>query len=89
MEFDFDKLSVGFSGTPKDMGPLTHTIPISLGILMGVVWEQYGKLTIRRSHYWESLESPLKLFDCMIRGPFPTKVRALWWYGSLTPLWCK
>ena len=34
-------------GTPKDMGPhygkrdpyYSHTIPISLGILMGVVWE--------------------------------------------------
>ena len=55
---------MGFSGTPKDMGPPkmvsgTHTIPISLGILMGVVWEEYGKLTIRGSHYWGSRESPL------------------------------
>ena len=35
-------------GTPKDMGPPkmasgTHTIPISLGILMGIVWEAYHK----------------------------------------------
>ncbi len=39
---------LGFSGTPKDMGPPkmvsgTHTIPISLGILMGIVWEAYHK----------------------------------------------
>ena len=35
-------------GTPKDMGPPkmvsgTHTITISLGIVMGVVWEAYHK----------------------------------------------
>ena len=29
------------------------------GILMGIVWEYYGKLTIRGSHYWGSLEFPL------------------------------
>ena len=29
-----------FQGPPKDMGPLgPHTIPIPLGVLMGVVWE--------------------------------------------------
>ena len=39
---------MGFLGTPKDMGPPkmvrgTHTIPISLGIVMGIVWEAYHK----------------------------------------------
>ena len=39
----------------------THTIPISLGIFMGTVWEWYGKVTIRGSHYWGSLKIPLIL----------------------------
>ena len=42
------------------MGPLTrtfcHTTPIRIPKDMGMVW---GKLTIRGSHYWESLEWPL------------------------------
>ena len=38
----------------------THTIPIRITKDMGMVWEQYGKLTITGSHYWGSLESPLK-----------------------------
>ncbi len=49
-------------GTPNNGTPLweaSHTIPTSLGILMGVVWEWYGKLPIRGSHYWGSLKIPL------------------------------
>ncbi len=34
---------------------------MGLGILMGMVWEWYGKLTIRGSHYWGSLEPPLTI----------------------------
>ena len=39
---------MGFSGTPKDMGPPkmvsgTHTIPIRIPKDMGIVWEAYHK----------------------------------------------
>ena len=50
---------MGFSGTPKDMGPPyggTHTTPIRIPKDMGMVWVP---LTIRGFHYWRSLESPL------------------------------
>ena len=43
-----------FSGTPNNGTPL---------------WEWYGKLTIRGSHYWGSLESPLK----NISNSFPSE----------------
>ncbi len=41
----------------------SHTIPISLGILMGVVWEWYGKLPRRGSHDWGSLKIPLIMYS--------------------------
>ena len=44
-----------FQGPPI-LGPLTHTIPIRIPKDMGIVWVP---LTIRGSHCWESLESPL------------------------------
>ena len=45
------KIKGDLPGTPKDMGPpygkrepyYSHTIPISLGILVGIVWEAYHK----------------------------------------------
>ena len=41
------KSRVIYPGPPRTWDPLTvsgtHTIPISLGILMGVVWEAYHK----------------------------------------------
>ena len=46
------------SGTPNHGTPLrkaSHTIPIFIVILMGMVWEKYGKLTIRgslKSHWF-------------------------------------
>ncbi len=54
-------LSMGFSGTPKDMGPPYGKLPIPLPQQSLKIWEWYGKLTIRGSHYWGSLESPLIL----------------------------
>ena len=55
-------------GTPNNGTPLweaSHTIPISLGILMGVVWESCGKLTIRGS-----LKIPLKQRATLKRNEF-------------------
>ncbi len=51
---------MGFSGTPNNGTPLwqaSHTIPISLGILMGIVWEAYHKGVPK--NYWGSLKIPL------------------------------
>ena len=56
-------VSVGFLGAPNNGTPCpyySHTTPIRIPKDMGMVWE-YGKLTIRGSHYWESLESPLNV----------------------------
>ena len=55
--------SVGSSGTSTNRTPwapyYSHTIPVRIPKNMGMVWEQYGKLTMRESHCWEFLESPL------------------------------
>ena len=62
--------SVGFFfGTPKDMGPLLFPNPTpifeSLKI-WGMVWVL---LTIRGSHHWEFVESPLKESSDPLSGP--------------------
>ncbi len=62
-------------GSPKDMGPPkmvsgTHTIPISLGILMGIVWEAYHKGV---PCPWGYLKIPLIPHD--LRAVWPIKVK--------------
>ena len=55
---------MGFSGTPKDMGPpygkrdpyYSHTTPIRIPKDMGMVWEAYHKGV---PCPWGSLEFPL------------------------------
>ena len=51
----------------------SHTIP-------GFLWEYYGKLTMRGSHYWGSLKIPLKIemtLDWIAKLPRP-EIRPYW-----------
>ena len=58
--------SMGFSGTPGrtweprkwEAGPILFPKPTRIFESLKI-WEWYGKLTIRGSHYWGSLEWPL------------------------------
>jgi len=55
-----------FQGPPMTPFPYySHTTPIRMPKDMGMVWEWYGKLTIRGSHYWGSLKSPLITPPCL------------------------
>ena len=53
-------LSEGFFRDPQIIGLIAHTLPLPEESLK--IWEWYGKLTTRGSHYWECLESPLILW---------------------------
>ena len=71
----------GDSRDPQKWDPLMVSFPYHShifrdsygGILMGVVWEWYGKLTIRGSHFWGSLKIPLKQLQQNTARETPSK----------------